>query len=641
LTYPTGEIVFTTFSSAGYPLSMAAPGATIYVASASYNSLGLASVTNFGNGLATRYLYHGQVGEWPITVWPNRDWGRLAQICVFVSTAGCGSWDSSANVRLNRIYLYDGVGNVTNTDDLMASLSLAMTYDHVDRLQSVRPQWGANSYVEDYRYDQLGNLTYSTRLGEMQYTATVNGRRLPHALNRITGPMGSGDVAQYDANGNMTQRWDGVRWFGQEWDAENRLVRMWDLSNPTQEVRYGFDADGVLVKKTKPNGSWTVYLGPHAEVGSTGATSHYWFNGQRIGRRDSSGMYWIHADHLGSASVATGTNGQVIASQRYKPYGETYIPNGVLPTDRRFTGQREEADFGIYDYGARFYSPLLGRFLSADTIVPEPGNLQALNRYSYALGNPMKFVDPTGHAHACPESATRCGLDGHTRLIDLKRLGARPGKNIAPLLYLFYKDPTKFSFTASVEFFGIQGPDQKSAVNGVQVSQFGATVFGIFGQGGIAAYDRPGKENYPVQTEIYEDTDGKRHFDRLLVVGDRQVPLFVGTFDIATLSTGAEGIVETLPLGGGMNAILHLEVIFGGGPLGSIIMRSSSIELSPSMSVPARLVLPSTTDFFIQFKTVQLDATHIQTIGGVFVSAPWMSSPQPMGLVTFNGTYTP
>jgi len=40
----------------------------------------------------------------------------------------------------------------------------------------------------------------------------------------------------------------------------------------------------------------------------------------------------------------------------------------------------------------------LGRFVSADPIVPEPGNPQALNRYAYVLGNPIKYRDPTGHA---------------------------------------------------------------------------------------------------------------------------------------------------------------------------------------------------------------------------------------------------
>jgi RHS repeat-associated protein len=66
-------------------------------------------------------------------------------------------------------------------------------------------------------------------------------------------------------------------------------------------------------------------------------------------------------------------------------------------TDKLFTGQREITGLGIYHYGARFYSQKLGRFLSADTVVPGVSNPQALNRYSYVLGNPLRYTDPTGH----------------------------------------------------------------------------------------------------------------------------------------------------------------------------------------------------------------------------------------------------
>jgi len=86
---------------------------------------------------------------------------------------------------------------------------------------------------------------------------------------------------------------------------------------------------------------------------------------------------------------------------KYLPYGSprSGYPTGSVPTDRRFTGQRsEEATLGsLYDYGARFYSPVVGRFLSADTIVPGAGNPQAWNRYSYTVNNPLKYTDPSGH----------------------------------------------------------------------------------------------------------------------------------------------------------------------------------------------------------------------------------------------------
>ncbi len=51
----------------------------------------------------------------------------------------------------------------------------------------------------------------------------------------------------------------------------------------------------------------------------------------------------------------------------------------------------------LIDYGARWYDPGLGRFLSPDTIIPDPTNPQSLNRYSYVYNNPLKYRDPSGH----------------------------------------------------------------------------------------------------------------------------------------------------------------------------------------------------------------------------------------------------
>lgn len=51
----------------------------------------------------------------------------------------------------------------------------------------------------------------------------------------------------------------------------------------------------------------------------------------------------------------------------------------------------------MYDYRARFYDPVLGRFLQPDPLVPELGNSQALNRYAYVYNNPLRYRDSTGH----------------------------------------------------------------------------------------------------------------------------------------------------------------------------------------------------------------------------------------------------
>jgi RHS repeat-associated protein len=90
-------------------------------------------------------------------------------------------------------------------------------------------------------------------------------------------------------------------------------------------------------------------------------------------------------------------SGTMVVEDRFYPYGETRFTTGSMYTDKLFTGQREMTGLGIYHYGARFYSPKLGRFLSADTIVPDQFNPQDLNRFSYVRNNPLRYTDPTGH----------------------------------------------------------------------------------------------------------------------------------------------------------------------------------------------------------------------------------------------------
>jgi RHS repeat-associated protein len=63
---------------------------------------------------------------------------------------------------------------------------------------------------------------------------------------------------------------------------------------------------------------------------------------------------------------------------------------------RKYTGQRLDTT-DLYYYGARYYDPAIGRFISADTIVPDPYDPQSLNRYSYCRNNPLRYIDPSGH----------------------------------------------------------------------------------------------------------------------------------------------------------------------------------------------------------------------------------------------------
>jgi RHS repeat-associated protein len=101
---------------------------------------------------------------------------------------------------------------------------------------------------------------------------------------------------------------------------------------------------------------------------------------------------------LGSTSVVLNGDGTVHSEARYYPYGAVRWSSGTLPTDYRFTGQREDGYIKLTVMGARWYDGQLGRWISPDSIIPDPANPQSLNRLMYVNNNPLKLVDWGGHA---------------------------------------------------------------------------------------------------------------------------------------------------------------------------------------------------------------------------------------------------
>ncbi|WP_448600890.1 RHS repeat-associated core domain-containing protein [Thermoflexus hugenholtzii] len=139
----------------------------------------------------------------------------------------------------------------------------------------------------------------------------------------------------------------------------------------------------------------TVAVDEGYEVRGGGVRKVYRLGGEAVAVREGSAVYAAVGDHLGSVTVLA-QGGSPAGVIRYLPYGAIRFESGLFPTDRRFTGQRWEANLGLYDYRARFYDPALGRFLQPDPIVPEPGDPRALNRYAYVYNNPLRYTDPSG-----------------------------------------------------------------------------------------------------------------------------------------------------------------------------------------------------------------------------------------------------
>jgi RHS repeat-associated protein len=123
----------------------------------------------------------------------------------------------------------------------------------------------------------------------------------------------------------------------------------------------------------------------------------------------TSTLSYLFADHLGGTSMVANSSGSKTAEVRYKAWGEDRYTSGTVPSGYRYTGQRYEATLGLYFYGARWYDSSLGRFLSADSIVPNMGDPQAWDRYAYVDNNSVKFVDPSGHIACYDARDENCG----------------------------------------------------------------------------------------------------------------------------------------------------------------------------------------------------------------------------------------
>jgi RHS repeat-associated protein len=143
---------------------------------------------------------------------------------------------------------------------------------------------------------------------------------------------------------------------------------------------------------------------------------YYSFAGQTVAMKEGTTFKYFLSDHpstllrtsLGSTSLVLSATGTILEQQRYLPFGQ---PRSMAPyatissTDFTYTGQRALPNTGLMDYRARFYSPMLGRFLQPDTLIPGVDNPQSWNRFSYVTNNPIQYNDPTGHE--------RCDADGY------------------------------------------------------------------------------------------------------------------------------------------------------------------------------------------------------------------------------------
>ena len=112
-------------------------------------------------------------------------------------------------------------------------------------------------------------------------------------------------------------------------------------------------------------------------------------------------MRWMHRDHLDSVRAITSSTGAVQHRANYRPYGERMLSVATVTETKGFIGQRHDDETSLIYLNARYYDPVLARFIQPDDLDPIIPGVD-VNRYAYAANNPVNLSDPTGLK---PESA--------------------------------------------------------------------------------------------------------------------------------------------------------------------------------------------------------------------------------------------
>ena len=383
-----------TYTYNGPHLASVQSETTTYAAYSGYNALGQPGTLTLGNGTTTTYTY--AAGN--------------ARLKTLQTVQG-------STVLQDLGYTFDAGGNVTAITDPRHG-DQTFGYDALDRLTSATNEAPDGYGTITYTYNQIGNLLTNSQVGTYTYNASGTGSTRPHAVTSTsltTGTETTTNTYSYDANGNLIL--GGGRII--TWDVENRPAQMikGDLT-----TRFVYDGSGGRVKKivgptqvdnltgdettdeTTPGGTTvetttTVYIGQLYVCEGTTCAKVIYAGDQRVAlvQQASGATSYFHGDHLDSTSVLTDETGVEEEHNSYQPFGQVQTHTGTSDVAYKYTGQERDASTGLYFYQARYYDPVLGRFLSPDSYVQNPLDPQTLNRYAYVRNNPLKYTDPSGH----------------------------------------------------------------------------------------------------------------------------------------------------------------------------------------------------------------------------------------------------
>src|SRR6185437_8027296 len=347
---------YDTAASVASNLAWALSGTGLVTATASGSQITLTATSTGSN---TNYTINGGCDTDDVP-----DFGG-ASFCTGGGGLGGGTdaYDGTLIYSLNGMSYAPNGALLASTDSVNGAY--AFTMNDLNQLVSA-----CNPNCTGYAFDRYGNRWNP-----------ASGIQFNGLLNRVDG-------WSYDADGNVLN--DGHHSYA--YDAENRLIAV----DGGATASYVYDAEGRRVHESIGGVvKEYVYGQSGQELTVVDANQNLlagetYFNGRYLGTQTPGGFSWAHADELGETDLSG-------------PWGEpTNLQNGT--SQIHFTGKLFDPETNFSYFGARYYNPALGRFLTPDwsedpEAVPYANleNPQSLNLYSYVLNNPVTETDPDAH----------------------------------------------------------------------------------------------------------------------------------------------------------------------------------------------------------------------------------------------------
>ncbi|SHN37595.1 DUF6443 domain-containing protein [Mucilaginibacter sp. OK098] len=262
-----------------------------------------------------------------------------------------------------------------------------ITYDQSGNIQTLKRTMGSTTLIDNLSYN------YTNATGD--YTNQVQSISDIAPDNSIYGyKYGNNYAYQYDLNGNM--RSDASK--GITSITYNLLNLPQTVTNASGTATFTYDASGRKLRKVSTiNGANTDYI--DGIVYDAGAIN---FVQTEEGRAlNSAGNYHYEynlGDHLGNSRLSFDTYGGSISTVQqddYFPFGYEISRGSIVSPKNKYLYNKKELqdDLGQYDYGARFYDPVIARFTTVD---PLSEKNRRFSPYVYVENNPMRMIDPDG-----------------------------------------------------------------------------------------------------------------------------------------------------------------------------------------------------------------------------------------------------